>query len=127
MPKGDGIGKSSCKRHARTSFKSSAPKRAPINLSRIFCETTTIRQPAASRPCILRRVAWCEFASTASRRGLTDAAVIMKFAGAEKADVAAYRAVELIYHSYLTGLILLLSSRAAPAHAAEVVFRTFRR
>jgi hypothetical protein len=27
----------------------------------------------------------------------------MKFGGAEKADVSAYRAIELIYHSYLTG------------------------
>lgn len=44
-----------------------------------------------------------------------------------KADVAAYRAVELIYHSYLTGLILMISSRAGPARAAEVVFRAFRR
>src|SRR5262249_52253437 len=43
------------------------------------------------------------------------------------ADVAAYRAVELIYHSYLTGLILMLVSRAGAAAAAEVVFRTFRR
>jgi len=42
-------------------------------------------------------------------------------------DVAAYRAVELIYHSYLTGLILMISSRAGAARAAEVVFRTFRR
>lgn len=42
-------------------------------------------------------------------------------------DAAAYRAVELIYHSYLTGLILMLSSRAGAAPAAEVVFRTFRR
>jgi hypothetical protein len=43
------------------------------------------------------------------------------------ADVAAYRAVELIYHAYLTGLILMLSSRAGPQRAAEIVFRTFRR
>jgi hypothetical protein len=43
------------------------------------------------------------------------------------ADTAAYRAIELIYHSYLTGLILMLSSRAGPAQAAEAVFRTFRR
>ncbi len=50
----------------------------------------------------------------------------MKFGSAENADVSAYRAIELIYHSYLTGLILLISSRAGPAHAAEVVFRTFR-
>ncbi|CCD95464.1 conserved hypothetical protein [Bradyrhizobium sp. ORS 375] len=43
------------------------------------------------------------------------------------ADVAAYRAVELIYHAYLTGLILMLSSRAGSHRAAEIVFRTFRR
>jgi hypothetical protein len=43
------------------------------------------------------------------------------------ADVAAYRAIELIYHSYLTGLILMVASRAGAAPAAEVVFRTFRR
>ena len=42
-------------------------------------------------------------------------------------DTAAYRAVELIYHSYLTGLILMLVTRAGAAPAAEVVFRTFRR
>src|SRR5215471_10956552 len=48
-------------------------------------------------------------------------------AQATTTDVAAYRAVELIYHSYLTGLILMLSSRAGAAPAAEVVFRTFRR
>jgi hypothetical protein len=42
-------------------------------------------------------------------------------------DAAAWRAVELIYHSYLTGLILTLVSRAGAAPAAEVVFRTFRR
>ena len=35
------------------------------------------------------------------------------------ADAAAYRAVEHIYHSYLTGLILMLASRAGAAHAAE--------
>jgi hypothetical protein len=48
-------------------------------------------------------------------------------ATAPAADTAAYRAVELIYHSYLTGLILMLCSRAGAAQAAEVVFRTFRR
>lgn len=42
-------------------------------------------------------------------------------------DVQAYRAVERIYHSYLTGLILHLSSRAGAARAAEIVFRMFRR
>ena len=41
--------------------------------------------------------------------------------------VPGLRAVELIYHSYLTGLILMLVSRAGAAKAAEVVFRTFRR
>lgn len=46
---------------------------------------------------------------------------------ATTADAAAYRAIELIYHSYLTGLILMLCSRAGTAQAAEVVFRTFRR
>jgi hypothetical protein len=46
---------------------------------------------------------------------------------AATADVAAYRAIELIYHSYLTGLILMVSSRAGPQRAAEIVFRTFRR
>jgi hypothetical protein len=43
------------------------------------------------------------------------------------ADGPAFAAVELIYHSYLTGLILMLVSRAGAAKAAEVVFRTFRR
>ena len=43
------------------------------------------------------------------------------------ADVAAYRAIDLIYHSYLTGLILKVSSQAGPQRAAEIVFRTFRR
>src|SRR5215472_16280819 len=43
------------------------------------------------------------------------------------ADAAAYRAIEHIYHSYLTGLILMLAARAGPVLAAEVVFRTFRR
>ena len=42
-------------------------------------------------------------------------------------DTAAFKAVEHIYHSYLTGLILMLSSRVGASRAAEVVFRTFRR
>lgn len=42
-------------------------------------------------------------------------------------DVGAFKAVEHIYHSYLTGLILMLSSRAGSRRTAEVVFRTFRR
>ncbi|MGP8121293.1 MAG: hypothetical protein ACLP8B_12345 [Xanthobacteraceae bacterium] len=47
--------------------------------------------------------------------------------GSEPIDAAAFAAVELIYHAYLTGLILMLVSRAGAARAAEVVFRTFRR
>src|SRR3954470_12319634 len=43
------------------------------------------------------------------------------------ADAAAYRAIEHVYHSYLTGLILMLASRAGAPRTAEVVFRTFRR
>jgi DNA-binding transcriptional regulator YhcF (GntR family) len=43
------------------------------------------------------------------------------------ADVGAFRAIELLYHSYLTGLILMLSSRAGPQRASEIVFKTFRR
>ena len=43
------------------------------------------------------------------------------------ADTAGFQAVELIYHSYVTGLILLLVSRAGADAAEEVVFRTFRR
>ncbi|SDS40991.1 hypothetical protein [Bradyrhizobium canariense] len=42
-------------------------------------------------------------------------------------DGAAYAAIELIYHSYLTGLILMLASRAGASRTSEVVFRTFRR
>jgi hypothetical protein len=42
-------------------------------------------------------------------------------------DLGAFRAIELIYHSYLTGLILMVSSRAGPQRASEIVFRTFRR
>jgi len=42
-------------------------------------------------------------------------------------DVAAFQAVELIYHAYLTGLILMIVSRAGAQSAAEVVFRLFRR
>lgn len=44
-----------------------------------------------------------------------------------QADAAAFAAIELIYHSYLTGLVLMLVSRAGAAKAAEIVFRTFRR
>jgi hypothetical protein len=43
------------------------------------------------------------------------------------ADTAAFAAIELIYHSYLTGLVLMLVSRAGAPKAAEIVFRTFRR
>lgn len=48
-------------------------------------------------------------------------------AGETPVDAAAYAAIELIYHSYLTGLILMLASRAGASRTAEVVFRTFRR
>jgi hypothetical protein len=37
------------------------------------------------------------------------------------------RAVETIYHDYLTGLILTTITRRDPASAVELVFRTFRR
>ncbi len=43
------------------------------------------------------------------------------------ADIAAFQAVELIYHAYITGLILMITTRAGAPAAAEVVFRTFRR
>jgi hypothetical protein len=42
-------------------------------------------------------------------------------------DGGAFAAIELIYHSYLTGLILMLVTRAGAPRAAEIVFRTFRR
>lgn len=42
-------------------------------------------------------------------------------------DVGAYRSLEKLYHDYLTGLILLLSSRAGAESAADVVFHMFRR
>ena len=42
-------------------------------------------------------------------------------------DTAAFTAIETLYHAWLTGLILTLVTRAGPAAAAEVVFRTFRR
>lgn len=51
----------------------------------------------------------------------------MNAVAAGDADDAAHAAIGLIYHSYLTGLILMLASRAGSAAAAEVVFRTFRR
>jgi hypothetical protein len=38
-----------------------------------------------------------------------------------------YRAVEMIYHAYLTGLILMVVSRRGTDDAAELVFRLFRR
>jgi hypothetical protein len=38
-----------------------------------------------------------------------------------------YRAVETIYHAYLTGLILMVVSRRGASDAAELVFRLFRR
>ena len=38
-----------------------------------------------------------------------------------------YRAVEVLFHAYLTGLILTTVSRRSGADAAELLFRTFRR
>lgn len=43
------------------------------------------------------------------------------------AQFRARRAVEVVYHSYLTGLILTTVSRRSGADAAAFVFRTFRR
>jgi len=43
------------------------------------------------------------------------------------AEHRAWRAVELLYHNLLTGLILSTITRCGEADAAEVVFRTFRR
>ncbi len=45
----------------------------------------------------------------------------------ESAREAGYRAVEILYHALLTGLILTTVSRRSGADAAELVFRTFRR
>ena len=45
----------------------------------------------------------------------------------EPDDLAAFDAIEALYHSYLTGFILTLVTRAGPVKAADVVFRTFRR
>jgi hypothetical protein len=42
-------------------------------------------------------------------------------------DIEAYAALETIYHSYLTGLILTLVTRAGAQRTSDVVFRTFRR
>ncbi len=46
---------------------------------------------------------------------------------AQHDDVAAFDAVERLYHAYLTGFILTLITRAGTPAATEVVFRTFRR
>ena len=40
-------------------------------------------------------------------------------------DTDAWAAVELVYHAYLTGLILTLVTRADTQRAAEVVFAPF--
>jgi hypothetical protein len=45
----------------------------------------------------------------------------------EPDDVAAFTAIEALYHAFLTGFILTLVTRAGTTKAAEVVFRTFRR
>jgi hypothetical protein len=46
---------------------------------------------------------------------------------ADDATPRGYRAVETVYHAYLTGLILMMVSRRGAADAAELVFRLFRR
>ena len=38
-----------------------------------------------------------------------------------------YRAVEILYHAFLTGLVLTTVTRRSGADAAELLFRTFRR
>jgi hypothetical protein len=45
----------------------------------------------------------------------------------EPDDIAAFTAIEALYHAFLTGFILTLVTRAGARQAAEVVFRTFRR
>ena len=50
-----------------------------------------------------------------------------KTISADAPDGAAFAAIEHIYHSYLTGLVLMVVSRAGATKAAEIVFRTFRR
>jgi hypothetical protein len=47
--------------------------------------------------------------------------------GRSDVTVPGYRAVETIYHAYLTGLLLMVVSRRGAADAAELVFRLFRR
>ena len=46
---------------------------------------------------------------------------------AHPAADAGYRAVEILYHAFLTGLILTTVTRRSGADAAELLFRTFRR
>lgn len=46
---------------------------------------------------------------------------------ADERTLRGYRAVETIYHAYLTGLILMTVSRRGAADAADLVFRLFRR
>ena len=46
---------------------------------------------------------------------------------AHPAADAGYRAVETLYHAFLTGLILSTVTRRSGADAAELIFRTFRR
>jgi hypothetical protein len=42
-------------------------------------------------------------------------------------DLGAFTAIEHLYHAYVTGLILMLASRAGADAASRVVFRLFRR
>jgi len=45
----------------------------------------------------------------------------------DSATSRGYRAVEILYHAYLTGLILTTVTRRSFADAAELIFRAFRR
>ena len=47
--------------------------------------------------------------------------------GAHSSVVRGYRAVETLYHAYLTGVILMVVTRRGNKDAAELVFRLFRR
>ncbi len=47
--------------------------------------------------------------------------------GGSSIEESALEAVAHLYHAFLTGLILLVVARKSPRHAAELVFRLFRR
>lgn len=60
-------------------------------------------------------------------RGSRHKEVSLRNGDAAADDIPAYRALERLYHSYLTGLILTISSRAGSSSAADLVFHMFRR